>query len=678
MGEGLLRQGMSNGLVALLLIIAAVSVRLLEWPAWAAGPFWLGDDPILAANDAYAWLAGAEGTGRMQGWPMARLLATLDWALPWSLAQIAFFLPLVLAPLPALLLLLLARRRDYLPAVLTAGILAACGLSFLVRTRLGYADTQLFAMPAALGLAIIWMRALLSIEEAPPGIHWGWLLLACVLAALSVWAYPSALFVLVGISAAAWVAHQMAGGHTRQATIAALAVLMSLHLGGVGLLIGIALCWCGARDVFRGRTALLLLLALLAVLGVLLFDYHAWAGAWRRVLGYFGYLHADSDWLLPSVSEGIWETTGESLGNYTSRLAGHWAFTLAGLAGYTYLVVRRLEWLVFAPLLLLGLAGFWLGPRFAMYATPVLGIGLGFGLAGWLSERRYAMHWQWSVQLLLAASLLGTALWYAQGFTPRPALTASHAQALQALRNRLPEPATGVHSAVVWEWWGLGYAAQYYAGMPTLADGGSTSRRHALMLGRVMGAKSPREAADWMRYAAFERYKASSLGHQPLVSLNGLSGAQAEAELKQRLAAVPRTESEAYLVVSWHALRRAEWINRFARWSLSSGDGGHGESYTLQPPVDLNQQTGVLRTDEGAVRLASLTILEGGNHYAQEWSNPSAMHAVINNDLGEGVLLDDELFNMLAVQMLVKPPESFTETFDLVADLQSARVFKAR
>ena len=69
------------------------------------------------------------------------------------------------------------------------------------------------------------------------------------------------------------------------------------------------------------------------------------------------------------------------IGAFIQRAATHWIFLLLGLGGYALVLRRWPQYLTFLPPLLLGLAGYFLGHRFAMYAAPALGLGLGLGLA---------------------------------------------------------------------------------------------------------------------------------------------------------------------------------------------------------------------------------------------------------------------------------------------------------
>jgi dolichyl-diphosphooligosaccharide--protein glycosyltransferase len=367
------------------------------------------------------------------------------------------------------------------------------------------------------------------------------------------------------------------------------------------------------------------------------------------------------------------------------RLATHWIFLLLGLAGYALAVRRKPEYVAFLPLLVLGLAGYALGPRFAMYAIPVLGLGLGLGLplaAETLGLRRRAGL---GLQAFLLVAIIGVHAWRALEPEPDPVLEPGHARALRVL-DEYP-----ANQGRVWAWWDQGYAAQYYAGLPTFADGGNTSRARIFLLGQAFGAADSRKAAGVLKLGAVARaawtsethdWRAAAYQSQPLELLADMPAIEAQRtidSLGRRTRSWPDVRPDAFMVVSWGTLRQARWINYFSRWTLTDGAGGHGRLSSLKPPVRLDEDEGMLHTADGPVPLASIDILDEASHYRNRWPRADGAHAVINNSNGEGVLMDNTLYRMMAVQMLIGEPGRFDRHFELVADRSpAARVYRVR
>ena len=162
-------------LLGLLLGIATYAVAFLlrfqEWPSWQDVEYRLGNEMLLATHDAYHWVAGAEGFEFGAGHPMSELLRILALITGAEPAQVAFWLPPVMASLVALLIFLWAWGMGSMEAGFCAGILASLSPGFLARTMLGYADTDLVTLflPLLIGLApAVWVMHFLRHPLALP------------------------------------------------------------------------------------------------------------------------------------------------------------------------------------------------------------------------------------------------------------------------------------------------------------------------------------------------------------------------------------------------------------------------------------------------------------------------------------------------------------------------------
>lgn len=149
----------------------AFLLRFQEWPSWQDVEYRLGNEMLLATHDAYHWVAGAEGFEFGAGHPMSELLRILALITGAEPAQVAFWLPPVMASLVALLIFLWAWGMGSMEAGFCAGILASLSPGFLARTMLGYADTDLVTLflPLLIGLApAVWVMHFLRHPLALP------------------------------------------------------------------------------------------------------------------------------------------------------------------------------------------------------------------------------------------------------------------------------------------------------------------------------------------------------------------------------------------------------------------------------------------------------------------------------------------------------------------------------
>lgn len=669
-------------------------LRLLEWMNWRGADAWLHSEPLLATADAYAWLAGAEGTGRLAGWPLSNLLSGLSWLTGEASAWIAFWLPVALAPVSGVLVTLICARRGRYIAALAGGVLAGSSLGYLGRTRLGYADTDVIALSTLVSLAWACAIASRSLVEAVRRREFrsdtGYrLALVLIVLWASIGLYPSGYPIALAVLAAAAVYTLAATrGQNPGWLLAVLATLfLPTHFGVVGLVAGLAICGGLVLNTVFFRPLVGGALLGTALFSVILLQGDQLGQHLQGIAAYFGGPSPapPNGWQLPSVANSIRETSETDVGAFIQRLATHWVFLVAGTVGFGLVVRRKPEYLSFLPMLALGVAGYFLGPRFAMYGAPVLGLGLGLGLpmaADMLGLRRRPAC---GLQALLLIAVVGVLGWRALEPEPDPALDPEHAR---ALRELVEYPA---YQGRVWEWWDQGYAAQYYAELPTFADGGSASRARVFALGQAFGATEPLEAAQVLKLGAMaratrasgsENWRAAAYQAHPLELLADMSATVAQQEIdslgtKKRL--WPDALPDEFLVVSWSTLRQAQWVNHFSRWTLTDGPGGHGRISSLQPPVQLDEGQGLLHTPNGTVPLISIDILEEDNLYRNRWGRTEGAHAIINNTNGEGVLMDSTLYGMMAVQMLLGEPGRFDEHFELVSDrFPAARIYRVR
>ena len=131
---------------ALLTVGLAFTLRLLEWPCWQNPEYRLGSEWLLATNDAYHWVAGAEGIGLAVGHPMAEMLQGMASLLGTYPAAVAFWFPMILSTLVALIVFVWVWALGSMEAGMAAGLITTIAPGFLARTLLGYYDTDLVTL----------------------------------------------------------------------------------------------------------------------------------------------------------------------------------------------------------------------------------------------------------------------------------------------------------------------------------------------------------------------------------------------------------------------------------------------------------------------------------------------------------------------------------------------------
>ncbi len=676
--------------------------RLLELSGWGNPAFHFQGQYLMATHDAYVWLAGAEELNRKTGSGLSGFLKFLHDLTGFNVANVGFWLPVIFAPLAALPLGVLAWFKKQPEAGVVCGIMSAGCLGFLLRTRVGFVDTDIFALFFPLAVAaglIVWLSALcrnhwLRRKSVYPDISNRvlWFLLGAVGIGLLVQGYDffygklQITLALIGVS---FVLGLFLTPRQRYHTLVlGVAVLVSSSLGGwIGLILGLLACavllyrpeaW--DKWSFIGVFAVLVLI----LCGGDLFS--IFSSALEKTLSYAKISSSESSGTaldLPAILQSVREAQNVNWDAMVSRTAGNWWLFWLGVSGYIYLVFRRPVYLVWLPLLGLGIASVKLGNRFAMFGGSAFGLGIALGINRLLLDLKQPQWRRWIVQAGLCLFVLWPLWNAADSLRPSPILPKAYAKTFADLREKAPR------DAQLWQWWDYGYAGQYFAHRRVFGDGGQHSGDYLYPLARVHATSSPLQAAQIMKFTLktqMEQYremeKNGSLSHteakapnypgDPVKKLREMGPEKASAfisSLKKKDREWPKDLPEQYFVLSWENFRLAYWITNYGTWDLVTGNSSPGKLQRVKGQVKIDSNKGKLHFKNGnAVPVDSADMITPQGTRRREWSNPGSVHLILNKLSKELYLMDDKVYNSLMVQMLIGNPARFEDNFELVVD----------
>ena len=397
---------------------AAFWLRWQEWPSWQEVEYRLGSEMLLATHDAYHWVAGAEGFEFGAGHPMSELLRILALIMGTDPAQVAFWLPPVMASIVALLVFFWAWGMGSMEAGFCAGILASLAPGFLARTLFGYADTDLVTLflPLLIGLApacwvmrylrhplalpFLWAarkrEAAVPLALDAPGhyphqlLNPQWVLWLGISGLLAWWSqewhslFPYLVRYNVGLLClmAALLARK---GEHRTALLAALCYALPT-LGGIyGTLFPLILFIAGLARL-RGLISFLhrpLVLALLWIGALFLL---ADAQILETMLHHVqGYLKRSGDpvasnlvdpLVFPSVAQSIIEIQDLSLQEMLVYFHPWEPVAVFGVLGFIVVLCARSGALFLLPLAALAFLSTRMGGRMVMFGAPIIALGL--------------------------------------------------------------------------------------------------------------------------------------------------------------------------------------------------------------------------------------------------------------------------------------------------------------
>ncbi|MFP4169300.1 MAG: STT3 domain-containing protein [Desulfonatronovibrionaceae bacterium] len=674
--------------------------RLFELPGWSAPGMQFNGEYLMATHDAYAWLAGAEGINRKTGSALSGLLKLLHGIFGFKTANIGFWLPVIIAPLAALPPALLAWKKKQPEAGLVSGVMAAGCLGYLLRTRLGFLDTDIVALFFPLAIAcslVLWLSGICRREwkrdkfESAASLNPLLFLLGAVGIGLLIYGYdwfykPQVALALAGTAFALGLV--LAPVKKYRLFICGGCILFICGFGGVlGLAAGLAAC-----GVFVYRPDFLDKWSGIGVLGAVTLIlagpdmFSALFSAVYKVLGYAKLTPAESvgnaSLDLPAIAQSVREAQNVNWGAMFSRTAGGWWIFWPALAGYVYLVWKRPLFIVFLPLLGLSIASVKLGNRFAMFGGGALGIGLAFGVNRLLLDFGQSRLRRWLAQIILALLVTWPLLNVSLNLKPSPILPPAYAKTFAQVGEKAGP------DAQLWQWWDYGYAGQYYAQRRVFGDGGQHGGKFLYPLARVHTTDSPLQAAQLMKFtlhAQLRQYKemeengtlpvqrgeAQNYPGDPVKPLREMGREKAREyveSMKNKRYSWPELP-EQYLVLSWDNIRLSYWISFYGTWDLVSGNTFPGRLQRVTSDIRLDSGQGVLHLRDGrTVPLKSIDYLTEQGNQKKTWTNAGGVHAVFNTKRRELFLMDDKIYDSLMVRMLIGDPGRFEEHFELVVD----------
>ena len=687
----------------------SLTLRLLELPAWQPDFYQIAGEKLMATHDAYFWMAGAQGTSWATDQGLMWLLRTLHTMTSAFLGTIAFFLPVILAPLAALPLCFLAWKEDMPEAGLGAGIMATTCAGYFLRTRLGFCDTDPFALffPTFLAVAfILWATPCIrphwfskNSQTTPSdkigivnilthaGIGTGLGLLYW----LAMWFYPSSQdIILTFFLATVFVVLILAKSDTRFPMLFGLFCFYSVGYAGwpgLGLTALLTAALCTVPDLISHKKRLWALFALAVIVVFFLSGLHLrfWTILSKLImLGKTNVANPAGNGtaiLFPAVQQSIREAQNIDLANLYARISGNAPLFWLGLPAYGYLIWKKPLYLLFLPILVLSVASVTLGNRFTMYGGIVWGVALSFGLATLLTSLNISTGKRTLAQILLCFVIIWPLWKLATSTRPAPILPKIYAQTFKDIEKQTPP------NARLWQWWDYGYAAQYYAKRMSFGDGARHGGPWLYPMALVHCTDSPMQAAQVIKYTTwsqrdtFQSNNTAVPGHaltwtEPFYTASPSAGIEAMSPMEaERFVGALKTELRPwpdlppqYFIVSWENLRLAYWISYFGNWDLVTGKAAPGKIQRMRGTIQFDTKTGRLKTGSQTIPLDSLDVLSNTNARHLVWPNGKGLHAVMNQLSKEVYLMDAKIYRSMMIQMLIAPPKQFEPYFKLQID----------
>ena len=690
-------------IVLLIAYLIGVGLRVFELPSWDAEQFQINGEYIMATHDAYTWLAGAEGINRYTDRPLSKMIGLFHSITDWQVANIGFWLPALFAPLVVLPIVFLAFRLKQTEAGIAASILGASSLGFLLRTRLGFLDTDILTLffPAAIAVGLVALLQPLcrtikkqeTQEKEDPDASLFYFLAAGFGIGLITMGYDwfyGKLHIALALGGMAIVLGLiLAKPNYRRFILTCLGIFFAVGFGGwIGFLVGaliIAFIAWKPQNLQDWRVVGVVLLLVLATISNELFNLTS--GIFEKVIDYAKLSTSEvteggASLELPTIQQSVREAQNVNWGMMASRIAGNWWIFILSAIGYVYLCVRKPLFLIMLPLLGLAIASVKLGNRFSMFGGIPLGIGLAFGAGQLMLDMRWSKKLRYGVQIILCLLILWPLMNTVTKLQPSPILPKTYAKTYIELRDKASS------GAQLWQWWDYGYAAQYYAHRRSFGDGANHGGKFLYPLAKVHATDSPLLANQMVKHVAsvqmkdYEKMmnngsyphteaKAAIYSDKPLKALRDMGPEKAQ-DFVESLSEKKRDWSEdipeQYLVFSWENLRLAYWISFYGNWDLVNGKTVPGKIQRVRGKVSFNSKKGLLKSQKQTIPLQAMDIIGEKGTQHKTFENPQGYNALMNRFSRELYVMDDKMYNSMMVQMLIREPGEYNDNFNLVVD----------
>ena len=546
---------MAVALVIVSLLAVGFLAKMEGLALWQRQPdlFFLVDPvrPVMIGADSYYYMDLARDllqknyqpedpqrcfpAGTSRPWPppfLSAFLAGLALLLPFPLEWIAAVMPAVLGLLLFWPLYLLGRQVSGGAAGWIAATTGICWPVYVARTVFGRFDTDCLNVVFATGAVYLALRVVAEENKRKKSV---WIAAGTGLYGLFLWWWPQVPLEVSGLA------------------LFPLAVALALSFGGriparmmfswivIGLIIGGFILLTAGGEIVDATI--------------------------RRAVHVLEIPH-ESVFPFPPMFSGDQQANPPLAWSYLG--GGGLLVLVLGLAGLVRLFANRPRLIpFFLPLLLVSGVSFF-ALRFLFFATPLVGLGLGYGfqrlgnMAVLQGRRRYGLIVALGLVLFLCFPAIH------RNNRREPWLTAWHYAAMQNI-GRVTE-----HDAVIWSSYSKGYPLQFYARRATIADGSFRNGRILYIQNYPLAVDSFRLAANWMQFYAAH----GMAGVEQVYRLSGRQWPAAVNRLEKLLAAGPEG---AAIILRQEGSRDDESIRRFVRFLFP------GQSLPLYLFIDVRQ-----------------------------------------------------------------------------------------
>lgn len=363
-----------------------------------------------------------------------------------------------------------------------------------------------------------------------------------------------------------------------------------------------------------------------------------------------------------------------------------------GATGVGALLYQRRKAAIFlAPLIIVGILGFFAALRFLIFMGPVIALGIGYFANWWWQKQKDGPRSPLEVALFIVTItlvIMGGNMYKNLKSTFGPAsLTAPMAKGIIELGHNTPD------NAVIWSWWDFGNPILFLANRATVADGIYHEGERLVYTAFPLVTPNPRLAANFMRfyvvrgmagmanvYAAFDGSHQLGLDFVGRVMAAGPDSAidlVAGTNLRSQPGLTnisewlrfffPPAAPPIYLYMPRPIMfTMSSWWYWFGSWNVDARDGRHvlakyfdhlsydGKSKFSSPndAMQFDLDTGIIQLPNGySLSIQRLLEMKGNTVKTRNYQNDSSLVMLLSEDSASCRVMEYRLYNSTFAQL---------------------------
>jgi len=656
------------------------------------GFYWNGQ-LMINTNDGYFFASGAQqalwdmhqSNPRIPGiasYGLVFFTTLFTKITPFSFETIILYMPAVISSLVVIPIILIAKLYNQALWGFFAALLGSIAWSYYNRTMVGYFDTDMFSAMAPMFILYFLMKSTIDFD-----------LKSALYAGIAIAIYPflydqgRAIIYAIGVLYAVYmIFYHRKESTTYLSLILVFIALIPLPLSAPwGYLLKIAILF-GLYIIFQKKSIDKKMLMITSGILFLLFLYfgNVFALILGKVMGYLTTGTKTEGLHYYSVMQTVREAGKIPFETFANRISGsQWGLFVAAI-GYIVLIIRHRAFILALPLVGIGLFALWGGLRFTVYAVPIAAMSATYLF--YIVGMQFNKKVQYALLTLGTVALIYPNIQHIISYKVPTVMSNAEVKDLTKL-NKIASD-----KDYTLAWWDYGYPVWFYSDTNTLIDGGKHNNDN-FIVSTVLQTSSPQLAANLSRIAVEDYAENKGVVTDSLFAEKDPNSFLSS--LRDPHYKLPKKTRDIYLYLPYKMMNIFPTVALFGNLDLTTGKPKR--KIMFYPTRAIKNDKGFLYFSNGIVfdsrngklffgkqRLPikyfiATQIKKDGKLQiqTQPYYADGEIVIVFMKSYGQFIIMDDETFNSMYVQMFILGKYD-KDLFELVVSSPYSKIYKLK